>query len=255
MPNGHYANPTRRNRFSLCLVRFTLSSLHRVRPPPRRANFCFLPFLPLFGGLRVHPLQQPVNRALSDMKFTGDDVETLSSPVKAENLLCGDLGTGASADPALGSGTFQTGLGSFTDSDGFLLCEGREERNKHVTKDAGRVDVFFAVTAVTDAHLAQSIEVFHRLKGTFATQAVEAPEDQQIPPVRGSFFEDLPQSLSAIFALAARRSFLEDPYHRPVLLDGERLQLAELVSSVLPLVLRDPAIDGDPHKSSLAGRT
>ena len=50
----------------------------------------FLPFLPLFGGLRAHPLQEPVDGALADANLTGDGGQALSSLVQAADLLGGD---------------------------------------------------------------------------------------------------------------------------------------------------------------------
>src|ERR1035438_1270477 len=59
----------------------------RLRQLPSQAAYSppveLSAFLPPSCGLSAHPLQEPMNRALSDMTLTGDEVETLSSPVKA----------------------------------------------------------------------------------------------------------------------------------------------------------------------------
>ena len=78
---------------------------------------------------------------LASPKFIADGRQAHPFLVKAEDLLCGDLGTGASTNPALGTGSFQTGLGSLRDPDGLLLREGCQQRNNHIPEHTQGRDV------------------------------------------------------------------------------------------------------------------
>lgn len=72
------------------------------------------------------------------------------------------------------------GTGTLGTPDGLLFCQRCQQRHDHIRKHPGTVDARLRVRLPENAVGGELLKVSQRLPGTFPTEAVQSPEEDQI---------------------------------------------------------------------------